>query len=122
MSTRRIIDMSVSDLEEKLLGQRIVQIDTDRNIIQLGDGTALEFEDTSDCCAWFSAKLETGALTENAVTNVTTTDDSESDEGYRIHILAVDTEIGSIAIDGYSGSGYYCASVNLVIHAPKEAN
>lgn len=51
---RTISDMYREDLAKILIGRRVVNISTDEKLLELDDGTVMHFEDTSDCCAWFS--------------------------------------------------------------------
>jgi len=108
--------MTEGDLERELIGKRITEVDTGAGELTLDDGTRLIFEDTSDCCAWFSAQLQEGNLTDNAVTRVDCdypTAADPYDEAWSLHILAGDNRIASVDIEGNSTSGYYCHSINL---------
>ncbi|GAA1049475.1 DUF7448 domain-containing protein [Arthrobacter russicus] len=115
----RIYDMTEDDLAKIVLGKTITNIDTKNNTCTLNDGTILEFEDTSDCCAWFSAELHAGHLTQNMITNIQVedkaADDQDFDQKYTIHVLAEATEVLAIDIEGTPTSGYYCHSINLNI-------
>lgn len=117
MTTRTIYDMYPSELEKEVIGKTITAVDTENDTITLSNGTVLEFEGTSDCCAWFSAELEAGNLTDNAVTGIKVTDNTPDDdygtESYTIHILAADTKIVDVNITGDATSGYYCHSIIL---------
>lgn len=107
-------DMTDGDLEQELVGKKIVKIDTENSTMTLHDGTVLKFHDASDCCAWFAAELEEKNLTDNAITHVTTSG-QYGDESWTIHILAANKHIADVHIWGDEGSGYYCHSINLEI-------
>lgn len=110
-------DMTADDLARVIVGKRVVEVDEAKSILTLDDGTTLEFEDVADCCAWFSADLKAGHLTDNAVTALEVVenenDDSDVPEDYSIHILAADTRIADLTITGDPTSGYYCHSITL---------
>ena len=46
-----VYDISAKDLEEELLGKKIVEISSSE--ITLNDGTVLHLEVTTECCAWY---------------------------------------------------------------------
>ena len=118
-----IWDMTPQDLERVLIGRTVTSIDERNNTLTLDDGRLLEFKDTNDCCAWFNANLTAGNLTDNAITAIKVTDRQEEeygDEDYTIHILAANKKIADLDINGNPTSGYYCHSINLNIHTPKE--
>lgn len=119
-----IWDMTPQDLERVLIGRTVTSIDERNNTLTLDDGRLLAFEDTNDCCAWFNANLTAGNLTDNAITAIKVTDRHEEeygDEDYTIHILAANKKIADLDINGNPSSGYYCHSINLNIHTPKES-
>lgn len=118
MTDRTILDMYPEDLEEEVVGKTITAVDTERNTITLSNGTVLEFEGAGECCAWFSAELEAGNLTDNAVTAIEVTDnDPDDDDGnvqvYTIHVLAADAKIVDVMITGDAANGHYCRSITL---------
>ena len=116
--TEEIWDMSAQDLENQVLGKRIEFISETDNSIHLDDGTVLRLEDTSSCCAWFNAELKKGNLTDNAITaveEVPRLPDEEYNESWSLHILAADTRLATVDIEGNLTSGYYCHSVNLIV-------
>ena len=118
-----IYDMTAKDLERELIGKTVTAIDESENKLTLNDGTTLEFRDTADCCAWFNANLRAGNLTDNAITAIKVTDHQEEeyeDEDYTIHIFAANKKIADLDINGNPTSGYYCHSIQLNIHTPKE--
>lgn len=118
-----IYDMTAQDLEKVLIGRTVTNIDEDEKTLTLDDGRVLEFRNTWDCCAWFEAELSAGNLTDNAITALKVTDRQEEeygDEDYTIHILAANKKIADLDISGNPTSGYYCHSINLDIHTPKE--
>lgn len=106
--------MDDQDLAVELIGKKIVEINTENNTLTLHDGTVLKFHDAFECCAWFEAELEEKNLTDNAITNVTTSG-QYGDESWTIHILAADKNIADVHISGHEGSGFYCHSINLEI-------
>ncbi len=116
-----IYDMTASDLEKHLIGKVITKVDEQENSLTLSDGTVLTFKDTADCCAWFSAELSAGNLTDNAITSLTVEDHDDPDgiENYSIHILAADKNVVDLGIRGDATSGYYCHSINLDITTPE---
>ena len=117
-------DMTVQDLERELIGRTITSIDESTNTLTLDDGRKLVFKDTFDCCAWFNANLKAGNLTDNAITAIKVTDRQEEeygDEDYTIHIFAANNKIADLDINGNPTSGYYCHSIDLTIHTPKES-
>ena len=119
-----VFDMDVADLERQIIGKTIIEIDKQENKLTLNDGTILHFKDTHDCCAWFSANLTNGNLTDNAITALKVTDRQEEeydDEDYTIHILAANKNIVDLDITGNPTSGYYCHSITLDIYTPKES-
>lgn len=117
-----IYDMTKSDLENEIIGRTVTKIDTARNTLTLDDGTELTFQDATGCCAWFEAELSSGNLTDNAVTAVTITDNSDDeeygDEDYTLHILAADHNICDLNITGNPAYGYYCHSITLQVSKP----
>lgn len=117
-----IYDMTVDDLEKHLIGKVITNVDQQKNTLTLSDGTILTFEDTESCCAWFSAELSAGNLTDNAITALTVEDHDDHDyiENYSIHILAANKTIVDLGIRGSEGTGYYCHSIDLKITVPEE--
>lgn len=120
----QIFDMTAEDLERELIGKTVTAIDESENKLTLNDGTILEFRDTADCCAWFNANLRAGNLTDNAITAIKVTDRQEeeyADEDYTIHIFAANNKIADLDINGNPTSGYYCHSIQLDIHTPKES-
>ena len=124
MNTHTIYDMYPGDLEKEVVGKTITAVDTENGTLTLGNGTVLEFEDTQSCCAWFSAELEAGNLTDNAVTAIEVTDngpddDYSSEPDYTIHVLAADTKIVDVTITGDATSGYYCHSIILNVKEKK---
>lgn len=124
MNTRTIYDMYPGDLEDEVVGKTVTSVDTESNTITLSNGTVLGFEDNEDCCAWFSAELEAGNLTDNAVTAIKVTgddpyEDSSSETDYTIHILAANTKIADVTITGSAGTGYYCHSIILNVKEKK---
>lgn len=119
-----IRDMTAQDLERELIGRAVTAIDERNNKLTLDDGRVLEFKDTFDCCAWFNANLTAGNLTDNAITAIKVTDRQEEeygDEDYTIHIFAANKKIADLDINGNPTSGYYCHSIDLDIHTPKES-
>lgn len=116
----QIRDMDRSDLEKHVLGKRVTEVNTERNTITLDDGTVLEFEGASECCAWFAANLKAGELTDNMVTAVREEEAECPDarESWSLHILAGDTRLASVDICGDSSNGYYCHSIILNISKP----
>ena len=120
-----IYDASADDFAKELIGKSIKAIAGDT--IELNDGTILELEDTSDCCAYFNGDLEVIDLTDNAVTGVEhvdrdPSDDSDYDEHWSIHILSTHKLIAKVNIDGNASNGYYCHSINLRVKRPVETN
>ncbi|MGP5931738.1 DUF7448 domain-containing protein [Corynebacterium glyciniphilum] len=114
----RIYDMSLDDLKEALVGRTVTEIDTNEGTVTLDDGTEVEFEDTSDCCAWFNYELRAGNFTDNAITSVEVTEnaaENEWEEDYTIHILAANKNVADLTITGDPTSGYYCHSINMNI-------
>lgn len=108
--------MNLDDLRDEILGHTVVKVDTDVQTITLDNGTELIFEDVEDCCSWFEAELTAGNLVDNAITDVTCTDNADEDdwqEDYTIHILAANKKVADLNITGSEGSGYYCHGINL---------
>ncbi|MGO2600840.1 MAG: DUF7448 domain-containing protein [Brevibacterium aurantiacum] len=120
---REIHDLRQEDLEKEVLGKKVVHINETLGTIELNDGTTLQLQDTSSCCAYFDGQLKAGNFTDNAITAVSHEDLSDKrdyEEHWALHILAGDDRIASIDIDGTSTSGYYCHSINLDVIIPKE--
>jgi hypothetical protein len=118
MREDRIYDMDKADLEDQVLGKRVVSVEEYDGTITLDDGTVLSFIDTADCCAWFSAELRAGTLSDNIVTAVRLEEfegGEYGEEHYALHILATDTRIGTVEINGDPSNGYYCHSIELGI-------
>ena len=120
-----IPDMSVGDLRNELIGQKIVDIDTRKNTITTASGKKLHFKDTYQCCAWFEAELSVGNLIDNAVTSLDVTDNQPekhfgSGSDYTIHIMAADKNIADVNIYGDETSGYYCRSIILEVTEVQE--
>ena len=113
-----IYDMSDRDLAEQLVGKSIKSIAG--STIELTDGTVLEIEDTSDCCAWFRGDIEAFDFNDNVITAVETHDaeaEDEYTEAWSLHVLSAHTLIAKVNIEGDPTSGYYCHSVNLTVKA-----
>lgn len=109
-------DMDLPDLEREIVGKRVIEVDTNDCKIYLEDGTILDFQDESDCCAWFAVQLKKGNLVNNLVTSVKLADwDSRAEEYWALHILAEDNRICDVLIEGDSTSGYYCRSITLEV-------
>ena len=113
-----IYDMTTSDLEGEVLGKRVLDVSESNGTITLEGGVVLRFEDESLCCSWFSGELKKGNLTDNVVTSIVAEVIGE-DSKYRLHILAADTRIATLDIDGYIGTGYYCRGITLRVYPPK---
>lgn len=116
----KIYDATSDDFETALVGRKIVA--TTHDTITLDSGVVLELEDTSDCCAWFSASdvrlIDTGDNIITAVEEVTLSAQDSAyadDEHYRVRILSNAKEIANFDIEGNASSGYYCHSINLII-------
>lgn len=96
-----IRDVTRTDLEELLIGHKIVDIVEDDKTIILDNGTQLTFEDTDECCAWFEAELKKGNLVDNIVTAVKY-EQLEPEKGrpdrFTLHVLAVDENICDVDI------------------------
>ena len=120
-----IPDMSVRDLENELIGQKIVDINTYKNTITTASGKKLHFKDTYQCCAWFEAELSVGNLTDNAITSLDVTENHNETyfgikNDYTIHIMAADKNIADVNIYGDETSGYYCRSIILEVTEVQE--
>lgn len=118
MSETEINDMTSHDLAEQLIGKSIKAITGET--IELMDGTVLEIQDTSDCCAWFSGDIEAFDFGDNVITAVKRHDvEAEDDytEAWSLHVLSAHKLIAKVNIEGNSTSGYYCHSVNLIVKA-----
>lgn len=115
-----IYDLGEQDLEDLLIGKVITGIDEGAGTITLNDGTILELEDTGDCCAHFNGELKKIDFTENAITAVAVKDleQDEYDEHWELVVLSADKAVCAIEIDGTSGNGYYCHSINLIVKKP----
>lgn len=113
-----IRDVTRTDLEELLIGHKIVDINEDDKTIILDNGTQLTFEDVDECCAWFEAELKKGNLVDNIVTAVKY-EQLEPEKGCpdrcTLHVLAVDENICDVGIYGDATSGFYCQSVLLQV-------
>lgn len=123
MNQTRIYDMESGDLARHLVGKSITTIDDEAGVITLSDDTRLELEDSADCCAWFEGKLRTIDLTENAITAVREdghTAECEYDDAWKLTVLSVDKEVCAVEIVGNASSGYYCHSIELVVHSPEK--
>jgi hypothetical protein len=107
--------MTSSDLAEYLIGKSITAIAGDT--IQLSDGTVLEIENTSDCCAWYIGEIEALDYADNIITNVEEyeIEDSEAPDAFSIHVLSNHKLLAKVNVEGDSTSGYYCHSVNLIV-------
>lgn len=114
-------NMQVGDLRKEIIGQTVTEINEKEKTITLANGKRLRFIDQEACCAWFSAELKAGNLTDNAVTRLDITDRREdkelfdSQEDYTIHILAANKKIADLTITGDETSGYYCHSIALEV-------
>jgi hypothetical protein len=115
-----IYDLDRQGLEHLLIGKVITRIDEGAGTITLNDGTILQLEDTSSCCAWFDGELKKIDLTENAITAVAVKDlgQSDYDEHWELVVLSADRAVCAIEIEGDSSNGYYCHSINLVVKKP----
>lgn len=110
-----------SDLAPLLVGKSIESIDTHQDTVRLTDGTILSFVRGGDCCAWFSAHLKEGNLTENVITAVHEVYSDSTDEDYlfTIAVYAVNQEVMSVEVTGDEGTGYYGSSFDLWVYKPK---
>lgn len=108
------------DFADLLVGQTIKTVDAENGLIELGDGTVLEVEDTAGCCAYFNATLRAINLDDNVVMSVTEHPlESSSPEATTLRVLTTDTRVAAeIDIEGDSTSGYYCHSVDLIVSGP----
>lgn len=110
-----IYDMNTRDLEARVLGKRVEDVNEDWGSLTLEGGVVLEFVDTYDCCSWFKGQLKAGNLTDNVVTSVVREerDGDPYKKHYSLHILATDTRIATLDITGDECNGYYCRSITL---------
>ena len=121
MSEQTYIDATDDDVASELVGKSIASIDPRKNIVTLNDGTELEFQDTADCCAWYSVELSSHLdYADNMITGVSFDDHAPESEGgededYTLHVLSRDKAILDIDVQGNPTSGYYCHSFNLVV-------
>lgn len=122
-TTEKVYSMERDDLASRIIGRSIRVIEG--NTITLDDGTVLELEDEADCCAWFAATIEVIDLTENVITNVvevaTPHDEDDGIQSWSLHILSRHQLLAKVNIEGDPTSGYYCQSVNLIVHRPVSA-
>lgn len=118
MTKKIIYDMTDGDLAKQLVGKGIKAIAGET--IELTDGTVLEIEDTSDCCAWFQGDIEAFDFGDNVITAVERHDteaENEYDEAWSLHVLSAHKLIAKVNIEGNASNGYYCHSVNLIVKA-----
>lgn len=118
MTGKIIHDMTDGDLAKQLVGKSIKAIAGET--IELTDGTVLEIEDTSSCCAWFQGDIEAFDFDDNVITSVEEHDaeaENEYDEAWSLHVLSAHKLIAKVNIEGNATSGYYCHSVNLIVKA-----
>lgn len=117
----KLYSVHASDLAPLLVGKGIESIDTHQDTVRLTDGTVLAFDSSRDCCAWFSAYLKEGNLTENVITAVREVDSGNKDEDYlfTIAVFAVNQEVMSVEVSGDEGTGYYGSSFDLRVYKPK---
>lgn len=118
MSETTIYDMTDRDLAEQLVGKSIKTIAGET--IELTDGTVLEIQGTSDCCAWFQGDIEAFDFDDNVITAVEEHDAEawyEDDEAWSLHVVSAHKLIAKVNIEGNATSGYYCHSVNLIVKA-----
>lgn len=114
MSDEKIYDMSRDDLAQRLVGKSIKGIAG--SVIELTDGTVLEIEDASDCCAWFTGDIKAFDFADNVITGVEQVDAKaagEYDEAWTLKVFSAHKVIAEVNIEGNSTSGYYCHSVAL---------
>ena len=122
-SVEKYYDATPKDLTEVLVGRRIVKVDSHSGTVVLDDGTELEFEDVSDCCAWYSVTVEPHIdYADNVITHVVILDkpafkpflaDPEYEDVYTIRVLGRDKAILDVNVEGDPTSGYYCTSFEL---------
>lgn len=118
MKKKTIYDMTDRDLAKQLVGKSIKSIAG--STIELTDGTVLEIEDTSDCCAWFSGDIEAFDFDDNVITAVEHHDaeaEHTYEEAWSLHVLSAHKLIAKVNIEGDPTSGYYCHSVDLIVKA-----
>lgn len=123
MNTETFRDASVSDLKENIVGHRITDVNVRDGIITLDDGTVLEFESASECCAWYDVEIAPHMdINDNMVTDVVTVFDDDSNDDntdddnldhYALRVLSRDKAILDVNVDGDPTSGYYCQSFTL---------
>ena len=114
MSDTTIYDLTESGLAAQLVGKSIQSIAG--NTILLTDGTVLEIEDTSDCCAWFSGDITAFDFADNVITGVERVESTaadEYDEAWTLKVFSAHKVIAEVNIEGNATSGYYCHSVDM---------
>lgn len=116
-----VYDISAKDLEEELLGKKIVEISSSE--ITLNDGTVLHLKDATDCCAWYDYMIHRGKIVDHAITgvksvNVDIDEGAEYSENFKLHILAGGITVADVDIWGVDAAGYYCHSIDMLIRRP----
>lgn len=121
-STERVYGADEVDFAKELVGRSITLVDDYHNFIFLDDGTKLKLEDAQGCCAWFQVEdvRVTHDYQHNIITAVTRRELPDTENGFTITVLAGVQELMEIDIDGSLGSGYYCQSIDLLVHRPEK--
>ena len=120
VNQKLIYDLAALDLRKELVGKSIVA--TTDTTIELSDGTILEMQETSDCCAWFIGHLSAFDFSDNIIPDVRKADYKEnwdeSTQVWDLQIFSAHKKIAEINIEGDETSGYYCHSINLRVTKP----
>lgn len=99
-----IMDESVEDLKDAIVGHRIVHVNHHGNdaTLVLDDGRVVEMISNGDCCAFTDVERIVVGATEHVITDVTT------ENGYqKWHVLAGMDEVLGIDVAWSEGTGWY---------------
>ena len=127
MKTIRYDCYDESKITELLFGRKVKVVN--ENELLLDNGLVLEIQANEGCggCAsgWYQLKELNGC--DNAITNVEfvcegiNDGDGWDDTSYKIFVLAEDTRIKLLQVDGTDGNGYYGTGYSIVVKI-KELN
>ena len=113
------------EIQTLLLGHRITKVS--ENILELDDGTQIQFVGNSGCCVCESGHYYLMEL--NGVDNIITKvefdyspasyyDYPEEDGHYRIFVVAEDKRITLAEFEGTDGNEYYGTGYSIIVKAP----
>lgn len=113
MSYNYDMESVAEDLESVLVGRRIVKAEQKTNYwleLTLDNGTVVEVEDVSNCCAY--GEVTAFLLNPDSIDHVITS--VKDCDGYtEFHVLADMVQVLKLDVSWFEGSGYYSYGLNI---------